>query len=188
MDAAVAREPDAVPVRGVVTRIRLPRTGPHHVRVRRGDGDRADRTDGVARPHVAPRQPAVGRLENAAAGGSEIIEVRDSRRCPPRRRCVRRRPPDRCCASSTRSNRSQMPSRRRARRRVHKREGLVLRLRRAPHASAQPFDYAPLRDASLRMTPRVASCACSGGRRRPAVLPRSSTDPARRHASSARSA
>jgi hypothetical protein len=75
MRTAVVREPNAVAVGDIVAEIRLARPNPNGILIAWVDRDRTDRADRVGRPEIAPAQPAVCGLPDAAVGAAEIVEI-----------------------------------------------------------------------------------------------------------------
>jgi hypothetical protein len=84
--AGVGRFVDAVARGQVAAQAGLAHADVHHVRIRRGDRDRADRAaaDESVR-HVVPRQPGIVGFPHAAAGGAHVVHERQ-RRDPGHRR------------------------------------------------------------------------------------------------------
>ena len=74
--AAVGGLPHAVAVRHVAADREFTAAHVHHVGIRRGDADRADRAAEVAVAHRRPREPAVGALHDATARRAHPVLAR----------------------------------------------------------------------------------------------------------------
>ena len=67
---------DTIPPRRALAVLRLPRSHPHHVRVRRGEGDVPDGSRGLVGEEGGPRGAVVGALPYAGRGCAHVDDAR----------------------------------------------------------------------------------------------------------------